>query len=74
MEVHAAHGSIVFIEAIYESSHAIVPQLDHARVQRSQDPWSLGVERQSLDAVRLGLQMEIDEHRRQQRGGRMRRR
>lgn len=55
MEVNAAHGPVVFIEPIDESSHAVVPQLDHTRMQRGEDPWALGVERQALDAVRLGL-------------------
>lgn len=55
VEVHAAHWAVVLIEAIDERAHAVVPQLDHPAVQRRQDPWALGVERQALDAVRLGL-------------------
>jgi hypothetical protein len=55
VEVDAANGAVVLVEAVYQGTHAVVPQLDHPRVQRGEDPWALGVERQPLDPVRLGL-------------------
>ena len=56
MEVNATHGTVVVIEPIDESSHTVVPQLDHPTVQAGKNPWPLGVERQALYAVRLSLQ------------------
>lgn len=59
MEMDAAHGTVVLIEPIDEGSHAVVPQLDHPAVKAGKNPWPLGVERQALDAVRLGLQKRV---------------
>ena len=55
VKVHASHGPVVLVESIDEGSHAVVPQLDHAAVQRGEDPWPLRVERQALDAVGFRL-------------------
>ena len=51
MKMHAAHGSVVLVEAVDESAHSIVPELNNTAVQAGQNPWPLGMERQTLDAV-----------------------
>lgn len=53
--------TIVLVKSVDQRAHAVVPQLDHAAVQRRQDPWPLGVEAQPLDAV--GLQVQAGESR-----------
>lgn len=45
--------TIMLVEAFEESAHAVVPELDGAVVKSSQDPGTLGVESDSLDAVAL---------------------
>lgn len=53
----ATNGSIVLVEAINESAHAVIPELDDATVQTRQDPWALGVEAQPLNSVTLSLEL-----------------
>jgi hypothetical protein len=48
VEVNAAHGPVVLVEAVNEGTHAVVPELNHSRVQGRQDPWPLRVEAQPL--------------------------
>ena len=55
VEAHAANRPVVLVESVDERSHAEVPELHDAAVQGCEDPWSTRVERESLDAVRLGL-------------------
>ena len=62
MEADTADGTVVFVEAIDQGTHAVVPQLDHTAVQGREDPWALRVEAQALDAVALGL-CEVDDER-----------
>lgn len=45
---------------IEQGAHAVVPQLDDAVVQRGENPWSNGVERQPLHAI--ALRLELGEH------------
>ena len=54
VEVHAAHGALVLLVLFQQRAHAVVPQLQHAIVQRGQDPGALGVEAQPLDAIAWG--------------------
>jgi hypothetical protein len=55
--------TIVFVETFEESSHSVVPQLNRAIVKSSEDPRTLWVESDTLDAVALGLELvaQIDE-------------
>lgn len=57
MEVHAAHGAVVLVEAVDKRAHAVVPELNHAAVQRRQDPWPPRVEGQALHPVALRLEL-----------------
>ena len=50
----------MFIKALQKSSHAVVPQLNGTIVKSSQDPGPLGMERDALDAVALGLELEVE--------------
>ena len=61
VEVNSANRTVVLIEAINESAHTVVPELDDATVQTRQDPWPLSVEAQSLHSVTLRL--ELGQHR-----------
>lgn len=62
VEVDAADGAVVLLEAVDERPHAVVPELDDTAVEAGEDPWTLGVEAQPLNAVALGL--EFRQHRR----------
>ena len=57
VKVHPSDGSVVFVESIDQGSHAIVPQLDDAGVQRGEDPRPLRVERQAFHPVRFRLEL-----------------
>lgn len=57
MEMNATHGSIVLVEAINESAHAVIPELDDATVQTRQDPWPLAVEAQPFHSITLRLEL-----------------
>lgn len=50
----------MLVKAVDENGDAVVPELDSARVQTGQNPWALGMERQTLDAMRLGLKLGED--------------
>lgn len=51
--------TIVFVKTLEESSHSVVPQLDRAIVKSSEDPGTLWVESDTLDAVALGLELVV---------------
>jgi hypothetical protein len=57
VEVDAAHGALVLLVLFQQRAHAVVPQLDHAVVQRGEDPGPLGVEGEALHAVALGVKL-----------------
>lgn len=61
VEVNSSDRSIVLLKSVYESSHAVVPQLDGRGMKRDKDPWSLGVEGNAFCARGFGL--ELGEHR-----------
>lgn len=67
MEINAPDWAIVLLEAVYEGSHAVVPELDGRRVQRDQDPWALRVEGNALCA--RGFAFELGQHVRAGGGG-----
>lgn len=60
MEVNPTHRPIVFVKAIQERSHLVVPELDYTRVQGRQNPWSLRVKAEALDTV--ALRFELGQH------------
>ena len=53
--------TVVFIKSLQKGSHAVVPQLNRTIVKSSQDPGSLGMEGDALDAVALGLELRVAE-------------
>jgi hypothetical protein len=57
VEVDAAHGPVVLVEAVEEGAHAVVPHLDDPAVEAGEDPWAARVEGEPLDAVALGLEL-----------------
>lgn len=57
MEVHAADGPVVLVEAVEQRAHPVVPELDDAVVQRGEDPGPHRVEGEALHPVRLGLEL-----------------
>ena len=48
-------GPVVLVEALQQRTHAIVPQLDNAIVQRRKHPRPAGVEGKAFHPIRLGL-------------------
>lgn len=56
VKVHTSNWAIVFIELVYERTNTIVPQLNQARVECGEHPWSFGVEGNALDTIRFGLE------------------
>ena len=61
VEVDAADGTVVLIEAIEQRHHPVVPQLHDPVMQRRKDPRPVRVERKTLHAV--ALRLELGEHR-----------
>ena len=53
VEMDASDGPVVFVELVDQRLHAVVPQLDDARVQRGQDPRPLTVEGQAFHSSRF---------------------
>lgn len=49
--------SIVLVESINESTHPVIPELDHTAVKTCQDPWPLSMETQSLHPIALRLKL-----------------
>ena len=49
--------TIVFVKAFEKSSHPVVPELNGAIMQGSEDPGALWMESNALDAVALGLEL-----------------
>lgn len=47
----------MLLEAVYEGSHAIVPQLNSRRVQGNEDPRPLGVKGDALSAGGFGFKL-----------------
>ncbi len=47
VEADSTHRSIVLVELVDQSAHAIIPQLDNPIMQTRQDPGALRVERKS---------------------------
>ena len=60
VKANTAHRSLVLFELVDHDLHAVVPQLEAAIVQRSQNPRPPWVESQALDAV--ALVFKLDEH------------
>ena len=50
--------TIVFFESVDEDAHLEVPELDGARVERRGEERQAGVERDPLDPIRLGLELQ----------------
>lgn len=63
MEMNTTNRSFVFVESIDQSTHTIIPELDHATVQTRENPWSFRVETQTLNSVTLGLELGQHIHR-----------
>lgn len=57
VEVNAADGAVVLVEAVEERAHAVVPHLDDPAVEAGEDPWAARVEGEALDPVALGLEL-----------------
>ena len=57
MEMNASHGSVVFVELVDQRLHAIVPQLNDSRMERSQDPRTFAVETQPLHPGRFRFEL-----------------
>lgn len=57
MKMNTTDRSIVLVESINESAHAIIPELDHAAVETRQDPWPLAVEAQTFHSIALRLKL-----------------
>ena len=57
MEVNAAHGTVVLVEAIDQRLHAVVPELHYAVVQRCENPRPVRVEGEPLHPVALRLKL-----------------
>ena len=55
VKMNAADGTIVLVKFLDQRAHAVIPQLDDAVVQRSEDPWPLRVKREALNAGRFSL-------------------
>ena len=47
----------MLVEPIDQSTHTIIPELDHTTVQTGEDPWSLRVEGEALNSVTLRLEL-----------------
>ncbi|GAB2255141.1 hypothetical protein Droror1_Dr00008919 [Drosera rotundifolia] len=64
MKIHSPHMPLVFLKAIDECPHTVIPELDGAAVETCEDPWPLAVETQSLHPITLPLELfHIDENR-----------
>ena len=55
MKVNTTNRTFVLVEPIDQSTHTIIPELDHTTVQTGEDPWSLRVEGEALHSVTLRL-------------------
>ena len=57
MEANATHRALVVLETLVDRPCLVVPQLDRPIVQRGRQQRKLGMERNALDPVRLGLKL-----------------
>ena len=57
MKMNTTNRSFVLVESIDQSTHTVIPELDHATVQTGEDPWPFGVEGEALDSVTLRLEL-----------------
>jgi len=55
--MNTTNRSFVFVESIDQSTHTIIPELDHATVQTRENPWSFRVKTQSLNSVTFGFEL-----------------
>jgi hypothetical protein len=60
VEVDAAHGAVVLVEAVQQRAHSVVPQLNDTVVQRRQDPRPHRVKGQAFHPITLAL--ELSQH------------
>jgi len=54
--------TIVFVETLKKGSHPVVPQLDRAIVKSGENPGTLRMESNALDAIAFGLELEGSIH------------
>lgn len=47
----------MLVKSIDQSTHTIIPELDHTTVQTGENPWSFRVEGQTLNSVTLSLEL-----------------
>lgn len=57
MEIDSTNRSFMFVKAIDERAHTIIPKLNGAIVQTGEDPWTGRVEREALDAITLRFKL-----------------
>lgn len=57
VELDTANRAVVLIESVDERSHAVIPQLDDARMKAGENPRAFRMEGEALDAVRLRLEL-----------------
>ena len=55
VEIDASDRAVVLIKFINQSAHTIVPKLDDAIMQATEDPWSVGVKHQTYKTMCLLL-------------------
>ncbi len=58
VEVYAADGAIMLLEALEQRAHSVVKNLHGAVVEGGGDPWALGVEGEALHAVAFGFELD----------------
>ena len=47
----------MLVESIDQSTHTVIPELDHTTVQTGEDPWPFRVEGEALHSVTLCLEL-----------------
>ena len=57
VKMNTTNRTFVLVEPIDQSTHTIIPELDHTTVQTGEDPWSLRVEGEALNSVTLRLEL-----------------